>query len=100
MGINWTDIIKTLGGGAVLLAAAGWLIRSIITHQLDRDNAAFRNQLQHDSSIQVEALQNDLKRSSLMSKSNGSRIHFRLRLWSTKSASQCSTPSASKRFQN
>ncbi len=40
------------------------MIRSIITHQLDRDNAAFRNQLEHDSSIQVEALKNDLKRQS------------------------------------
>jgi hypothetical protein len=64
MGIDWTEIIKTLGGGAVLLVAAGWLIRSIITHQLDRDNAAFRNQLQHDSSTQVESLKNDLKRQS------------------------------------
>jgi hypothetical protein len=64
MGIDWAEIVKTLGGGAVLLGIAGWLIRSIVTHQLDRDNAAFRNQLQHDSSAQVEALKNDLKRQS------------------------------------
>jgi hypothetical protein len=68
MGIDWTGLVKTIigvvGGGTVLLGAVSWLIKSIITDQLDRDNAAFRNQLQRDSDVQIEALKNELKRNS------------------------------------
>ena len=46
---DWLSTIKILGGGTIFLSIAAWLIKTIITHQLDRDNQSFRENLRHDS---------------------------------------------------
>jgi len=35
--INWEEIIKSLGGQVVLLAAAGFLIKAIVSQRLLKD---------------------------------------------------------------
>jgi hypothetical protein len=35
--INWQDVIITLGGNAVLLAAAAWLIKTLVSNRLTLD---------------------------------------------------------------
>jgi hypothetical protein len=37
MAINWQEIITALGGDAVLLLAAAWLIKQLISNRLLRE---------------------------------------------------------------
>jgi hypothetical protein len=50
MTINWQEVIiaigSTVGGGAVLLSAAAWLIKTALTSKLTRDTEEFKAQLQ------------------------------------------------------
>ena len=45
MGEFWQEIIKSLGGLAILAGMLGWLIKSIITHFLSKDVEAYKTKL-------------------------------------------------------
>jgi hypothetical protein len=55
MSINWQDVITALGGDAVLLAAAAWLIKALVSHRLTQDAESFKIQLQAHADQELEA---------------------------------------------
>ena len=65
MQINWQDVVTTVGvttgGGAVLLTAAAWLIKTTITSRLAQDAEAFRTKLTADADMEIERLKNSLQ---------------------------------------
>jgi hypothetical protein len=80
MPINWQEIITAIvtavGGGAVFLAAAAWLIKALVSNRLaldaekfkiairtnaDREIEAFRIGLQANANTEIERLKNALQ---------------------------------------
>lgn len=55
------DVIKFLGGSALLLAAAAWLVRSLFSHLLSKDVEAYKAQIQSQSAMSLERLRHDLR---------------------------------------
>lgn len=55
------EIIKFLGGSALLLATAAWLIRSLISHFLSKDVEGFKKQLQSQFDVALGRLRHDLR---------------------------------------
>src|SRR5437899_847534 len=45
----WEEIIKTLGGAAIMVSAVAWLARSIVTQVLNKDIEKFKAQLQKEA---------------------------------------------------
>jgi hypothetical protein len=68
MAINWQEIITqfltTVGGAGVLLAAAVWLIRALVSDRLARDSEAFKVQLKVSADREIERVKAFLIRSS------------------------------------
>ena len=58
MNVNWQEVIidfvSTVGGGGVILLAAGWLIRTVISDGLAREANAFKIQLQANADQEIE----------------------------------------------
>jgi hypothetical protein len=61
MTIHWQVLLTTLGGGTAVLAAAAWLIRTVLNHVLTRDAEAFKAQLKADTDIETERLKSSLQ---------------------------------------
>jgi hypothetical protein len=63
MAINWqqvvTTFVATVGGGGVLLGAAAWLIKTLLSHRLAREAEQFKAKLQADADVQKVKLQAD-----------------------------------------
>jgi len=55
------SVLAFVGGSAVLLAAAAWLIRAVLTHGMNRDLEEFRSRLQSTSELQAEQLRHELR---------------------------------------
>jgi len=53
--MNWTEILKFLGGSTVLLAAVGFLIKSIATHFLNRDLESLKDEIKSESDKKLQA---------------------------------------------
>jgi hypothetical protein len=68
MTINWQDVVTTvsttIGGSVVFLAAAGWLIRAVISDRLSRDAEAFKIQVKADADKGIEAFKIGLQAES------------------------------------
>lgn len=56
-----TEIVTALGGTAILVGAVAWLTRSIIIHFLSKDVETFKQQLTHQSSLEIERVKHDLR---------------------------------------
>jgi hypothetical protein len=73
MPINWQEIIATfvatVGGGGVLLAAAAWLIKAVVTNRLALDAEKFKIEMKASADIEIERVKAFLTR--------GSRVHER-----------------------
>lgn len=69
MTINWQDVIisvgTTVGGSAVFLSAAAWLVKKIITERLARDAEMFKTRLQTDANMEIEKLRHSLQITAL-----------------------------------
>jgi hypothetical protein len=52
----WTEVIKFLGGSAILLGAVAWLIRSLTTHMLNKDLENFKHSLKTESDNELTML--------------------------------------------
>jgi hypothetical protein len=68
---TWTQIVTALGGEALFLAAAGWLVKSLVSHRLTKEAEEFRIQLQSDANVQIEKL-----RAALHETATGHQIRF------------------------
>lgn len=67
------EIIKFLGGTALVLAAAAWLVRSLVAHFLSKDVELFKQQLQARSTVELERLRHDLR---LVAAEHEKRVHL------------------------
>jgi hypothetical protein len=79
MTINWQDVIvavfTTIGGGAVLLGAAAYLIRAALTQRLLLDAEGFKSQLKASADAEVERLKVSLQMSALEHEVRFSKLH-------------------------
>lgn len=57
----WDDILRTLGGLAILVAALAWLSKSLLTNLLSKDVERFKSELQASSQRSVESLKASLQ---------------------------------------
>jgi hypothetical protein len=57
----WEDILRTLGGMAILVSALAWLSRSLLTSLLSKDIERFKSDLQVSSQKSVEAFKSSLQ---------------------------------------
>ena len=67
MPINWQEILTTLaatiGGGGVLLGAAAWLIKAVISNRLALDAEKFKIEIKTNADTEIERVKADLTRS-------------------------------------
>lgn len=67
MSTNWTQILQTLvatiGGGGVILGAAAWLIKAVVSNRLELDAEKLKVQIRSDADTQIERVKADLTRS-------------------------------------
>jgi len=59
--IHWQDLISTLGGTAIFVAALAWLAKSLLTSLLSKDLEKFKAELQASSQQSVEAFKTELQ---------------------------------------
>lgn len=52
--INWQDVITSLGSNAILLAAAAWLIKALITNRLALDAEKFKIEMKSSADAEIE----------------------------------------------
>lgn len=64
MAINWQDVITTVGGQGVLLAAAAWLFKAIVSNRLVLDLEKFKIELKADADTEIERVKAFLTRES------------------------------------
>lgn len=81
MAINWqdviTNIVATVGGGAVLLGAAAWLIKSALTHKLAQDTEVFKTQLRANANAEIERLKASLQIAAVEHQVRFAKLHER-----------------------
>ncbi len=53
--MNWTEILKFLGGSTVLLGAVGFVIKSIAKHFLNRDLESLKDKIKSESDQELQA---------------------------------------------
>ncbi len=61
MSINWQEVITTIGGEGVLLAAAAWLMKAIVSNRLALDAEKFKAELKADADSEIERLRSTLQ---------------------------------------
>jgi hypothetical protein len=61
MNFTWQGVIAALGGQAIFLGAAVWLIRKLVSHGMDRDLAKFKAELKAGADCDIEKLRNELR---------------------------------------
>jgi hypothetical protein len=52
MSINWQDVITALGGDAVLLSAAAWLIQKLVSNRLTMAAEEFKIEIKAKADIE------------------------------------------------
>ncbi len=71
----WQELIKLLGGFAVLVGALAWLTKSIITHFLDRDVEKYKSRLASESARELEHFKNELQLAAKEHEVRFSKLH-------------------------
>lgn len=59
--ILWQDLLTTLGGTAILVAALAWLSKSLLSSLLSKDIEKFKSDLQAASQKSIESFKADLQ---------------------------------------
>jgi len=57
----WAELIKSLGGLAILAASLTWLTKSIITHFLSKDVEAYKSRIASESPREIEQFKAQLQ---------------------------------------
>ena len=73
----WTELFKFVGGGAVLLAAVAWLIRSLASHLLTKDIEKYKFDLKREADKELEAIKASLNIEALTHQIRFSKLHNR-----------------------
>jgi hypothetical protein len=74
---NWQEFLQTLGGQAILLAAVGYLIKTLVSSRLEKDAEAFKADLKRNSDMEIERLKNALQMTALEHQVRFSKLHER-----------------------
>jgi hypothetical protein len=69
MAINWQDVITALGGDAVLLGIAAWLVKQLVSNRLTMEAEKFKIEVKAQADTEIERVKALLTR--------GYRIHER-----------------------
>lgn len=64
MSINWEEVIKFIGGTAVIMGALGWFIKAIINQFLQRELEKHKSDLKLESTLEIQTHGNALKHAS------------------------------------
>jgi hypothetical protein len=64
MMINWQEVITSLGGNAVLLAAVAWLIKILVSNRFAREAEQFKAEIKKSADGEIERLRDFLTRAS------------------------------------
>ena len=64
MTINWQDVITSLGGNVILLAAVGWLIKTLLSHRFALEAEKFKVEVKATADIEIERVRALLTRAS------------------------------------
>jgi methionine salvage enolase-phosphatase E1 len=73
----WTELIKFIGGAAVLLAVVAWLIRSLIRYLLTKDIEKYKFDLKREADKELEAIKASLNIEALTHQIRFSKLHDR-----------------------
>jgi NTP pyrophosphatase (non-canonical NTP hydrolase) len=57
----WAELIKSLGGLAILAASLTWLTKSIITHFLSKDVEVYKNRIASEAAREIEQFKAQLQ---------------------------------------
>lgn len=68
-------IITAVGGTAILLAAVGWLVRSLIGQYLSKDLESYKEQLRSQTQLELENLKSKLAINAASHNIKFSRLH-------------------------
>ena len=74
---DWQDLIKTLGGEGMVLAAVGWLVKTLVSNRFARDAEAYKTQLKTSADAEIERLKNSLQIVALEHEVRFSKLHER-----------------------
>ncbi len=77
MAFNWQEVITRLGGEAMFLAAAAWLVKALVSHRLARDADKFKTQLQADANAEIARSKTSLQMVALEHQVRFSKLHER-----------------------
>jgi ribosome-associated translation inhibitor RaiA len=75
--VDWQSLLTTLGSNALLLGAAAWVIKTVITEQLKRDTDSFKARIEADANIEIEKLKSSLQIAATEHQVRFSRMHER-----------------------
>jgi hypothetical protein len=74
MDMTMTDeLIKFLGGTTIVVAAVAWLIKSLVSHFLSKDVESYKQQLQSESTVELERLRHELR---LLASAHEKQMHL------------------------
>ncbi len=71
----WDEIIKFIGGSAVLIVAIAWLIRNLISQLLTKDIEKYKFELKRDADKEIESLRASLNLEALTHQIRYSKLH-------------------------
>lgn len=63
----WQELVKLLGGAGILIGAAAWLVKSLITARLNRDIHEYTSQLRISTDSAIEKIKAELSESLQLS---------------------------------
>lgn len=62
--VNWQEIITSLGGNVILLAAVGWLIKTFLSHRFTLEAEKFKVELKASADTEIERVKAFLARAA------------------------------------
>jgi hypothetical protein len=62
MTVNWQDVITALGGDVALLAAAAWLIKTLVSNRLTMEAEKFKIEIKANADAEIERVKAHLTR--------------------------------------
>jgi hypothetical protein len=77
MTFNLQEVVTLLGGEAIFLGAAAWLVKALVSYRLTHEADKFRAQLKADADIEVHRLKASLQMIALEHQVRFSKLHER-----------------------
>lgn len=75
MGINWEDVVKTVGSNVGVLGVVAWLIRAAISQSLVLQTEKFKMKLKAEADIEIERLKSALQMTAVEHQVRFANLH-------------------------